>query len=155
MKKFLFITLLSASLLFGQGISVTSGPVVMGDGDERYAFGRFSPDGRWLANTVACPDPHLNGAIHLWDTESFNLKATLIGHAIMAMGVAFSPDGRTLAVAAWSKTRLWDMTANRFVRELSTSFRDWRATPLAFGPDGKTLALQASKTKELWLVVPK
>ncbi len=47
MKKFLFITLLSASLLFGQGITVTSAPVPLGDGDDRYAFGRFSPDGRF------------------------------------------------------------------------------------------------------------
>lgn len=47
MKKFLFITLLSASLLLGQGISVTSAPVPLGDGDDRYAFGKFSPDGRF------------------------------------------------------------------------------------------------------------
>jgi len=47
MKKFLFITLLSASLLFGQAISVTSAPAPLGDGDDQYAFGRFSPDGRF------------------------------------------------------------------------------------------------------------
>ncbi len=47
MKKLLFILLLSASLLLGQGISVSRAPVPLTGGDARYAFGKFSPDGRF------------------------------------------------------------------------------------------------------------
>lgn len=47
MKKVLFIVLLSATLLFGQGIRVSSPPVPLKTGDGVYSLGKFSPDGKF------------------------------------------------------------------------------------------------------------
>lgn len=47
MKKILFITLLSATLLFGQDISVTMNPVLLTNGDALYSLGKLSPDGKF------------------------------------------------------------------------------------------------------------
>ncbi|MBN8546985.1 MAG: hypothetical protein J0L60_12715 [Ignavibacteria bacterium] len=47
MKKILFITLISATLLLGQGISVTMNPVLLTNGDALYSLGKLSPDGKY------------------------------------------------------------------------------------------------------------
>ncbi len=51
----------------------------------------FSPDGRTLATT------EFNGRVHLWDTGSRHLAATLTGHGDRSGSLSFSPDGRLLA----------------------------------------------------------
>lgn len=47
MKKILFITLISATLLLGQGISVTMNPVLLTNGEALYSLGKLSPDGKF------------------------------------------------------------------------------------------------------------
>ena len=47
MKKILFIALISVTLLFGQGISVTMNPVLLTNGVALYSLGKLSPDGKY------------------------------------------------------------------------------------------------------------
>nr|WP_232304143.1 hypothetical protein [Pseudofrankia sp. DC12] len=63
--------------------------------------------------------------------------------------MAFSPDGRTLAVGSEDKTmRLWDLTEptrpTPFGQPLTA------VDSVAFSPDGRTLAVGSEKTVRLW-----
>ncbi|WP_221323666.1 AAA family ATPase [Actinoplanes sp. L3-i22] len=58
----------------------------------------FSPDGRTLAST------EFNGRVHLWDTGSHALAATLTGHGSRSNALAFSPDSKLLASAGFDWT---------------------------------------------------
>ncbi|MBK8661623.1 MAG: hypothetical protein IPN18_07355 [Ignavibacteriales bacterium] len=51
MKKLLFITILSTSLILGQGISITMAPVPFTSGDELYALAKISPNGKYALIT--------------------------------------------------------------------------------------------------------
>ncbi|MFD7733938.1 WD40 repeat domain-containing protein [Kitasatospora phosalacinea] len=62
----------------------------------------FSPDGALLASTSD------SGAVHLWDTATDRLLATLTGHTEASTNVAFSPDGSLLAATGKDGTvQLW------------------------------------------------
>jgi WD40 repeat protein len=61
----------------------------------------------------------------------------------MVLGVAFSPDGKTLASAGgdWDRfgeVRLWDVAGRRQVQALS-DYEKW-VEAVAFTPDGRALA---------------
>src|SRR5260221_10838907 len=63
----------------------------------------LSPDGKLLATGG------LDGTVRLWDTETGKLVRALIGHDSYVYGLAFSPDGTTLASAGSfdGTVRLW------------------------------------------------
>jgi WD40 repeat protein len=75
--------------------------------------------------------------IRLWDVGTKRLLAVLRGHGGWVEGLAFSPDGKTLASSANDFTvKLWNVTAQQEVSTLpGTAF-----ARVLFSPDGNTLA---------------
>lgn len=99
----------------------------------------FDADGKKLASAGA----HGDLTIKLWDLTTGKDLATLTGHKREITGVAFTPDGTTLASASLDRTvRLWDVAAGK-EREPALHHSDM-VWALAISPDGKTLAAGGS-----------
>jgi len=106
----------------------------------------FSLDGSLLASASA------DGAIILWNTETWEHKEPLRGHKGDVYSLSFSPDGQTLASAGKDKTiKLWNTRTGQLAPvQLPDEHKDevWR---VAFSPDGKLLAsADKDKTFRLW-----
>ncbi len=94
----------------------------------------FSPDGKLVAGAT------MNGEVRLWDAPSGKLVRQLTGYQGWVNGLAFSPDGRRLALAGADAQTLhvWDVATGADVRPLRGHSSPLRA--LAFAPGGKLLA---------------
>jgi WD40 repeat protein len=93
----------------------------------------LSPDGKTLATAEGA-----EGLVRLWDFASGKELATLCRLGCAINGLAYSPDGRTLALAAQDATiRLWEVVGGRELRRMKG---DESVGNLAFSPDGKVLA---------------
>ncbi len=95
----------------------------------------FSPDGKLLATAV-------RDAAQVWEIPSGNLVATLKGHVQDVMGIAFSPDGKTLVTGGDDrKVKLWNVAAAQEMAALEPLRGGCRS--LRFSPDGRTLAVSS------------
>ncbi|MCM6775369.1 hypothetical protein NDR87_16175 [Nocardia sp. CDC159] len=103
----------------------------------------FSPDGRTLVLGGGSP-AHATGVddnfLSIWDVgdPAAPVKvADLIGHRDQVRGVAFSPDGQTLASVGSDGMMLWDV---RSAARLATLCHGDYLRDVRFSPDGRTLA---------------
>ena len=135
-------------------------PYPYGDAGRTWGLA-FSPDGKRLAtahSSEVATDP-APGDIKVWESQTGRLVATWpVPDEIGGVrGLAFSPDGKTLAgpvgrtdgVAPHWAVVLWDVDGRRAPRVLR-GHRSW-VLALAFAPDGRTLATGgADRTVLLW-----
>jgi len=106
----------------------------------------FSPDSKWLAFAT------MWGGLRIWDVEArsevTNLPASNKLNSLL--GLAFSPDSRTLAYNEneAGAILLWDITSRSIDRLIG---HQSAVTVLAFSPDGQTLASGSDdRTARLW-----
>ncbi|MBD0742432.1 helix-turn-helix domain-containing protein [Streptomyces sp. CBMA152] len=113
------------------------------DTKEPYAVA-LSPDGRTLATGDA--------TARLWDTATGDLRATLPDRTRMeeVQDLAFTPDGRALALTGGLDTRLWDPASGH----VSTGRTDDHTGVVnaVLSPDGRTRATVSARnsTLNLW-----
>jgi WD40 repeat protein len=99
----------------------------------------FSPDSRTLATAAGT-------IVTWWDATTGEELATFTAHDTAAHGVAFAPDGKTLASCGFDgTTKIWDLGNKgepmilRNPRSAAVNwFQNWC---LAYAPDGRTLAV--------------
>jgi WD40 repeat protein len=85
-----------------------------------------------------------DGGARIWDTETLALQGDLKGHTGAVYGVAYSPDGTTLATAGMDGTvRFWDPATGSPRRVLRAHAKG--VVSLAFSPDGARLATVGSE----------
>ena len=121
----------------------------------------FSRDGKTLATTTDTPNGTVRRGqtivrrqtIQLWDvTGHRQIGKPITSHFGPVPALAFSPDGKTLAVAVGlvhETVSLWDVAKHRPIGAPLTSDSS-AAQKLAFSPDGKTLAIASGGTTQLW-----
>jgi RNA polymerase sigma factor (sigma-70 family) len=118
-----------------------------------YPVVEFSPDGKLLAVGYSPADetgaPRDVTPVGIWDPATGKVKATLEGQPGYIRGLAFSPDGTTLAVVSQvprerpgqvgsGHARLWDVGTGKVLAELKGHTGPvWHA---AFAPGGKLVA---------------
>jgi RNA polymerase sigma factor (sigma-70 family) len=93
---------------------------------------RFSPDGKRLAAAAG------GDRTVVWDVGSGKEIATLRGHNHANPPLAFSPDGKMIAVSSKPIVQLYDAQTGKLLRAFNTD-QEWAIT-LAFSMDGKTIA---------------
>lgn len=103
----------------------------------------LSPDGRWLAVAVQ------SGSVLLFDTQTWEAKATLRGHVTGVHGVAFSPDGLRLATGSNGReaVKLWDTST---WQELATQPGQGSLFRVMFSPGGTILAASGGRQINFW-----
>ena len=100
----------------------------------------FSPDGRRIiAGYGRFNRSQVVGHAKLWDLTSRKLIERIPGNRGTVYSVAFSPDGREVALASEGLVELWDLEATpRPIRSLPG--HSGFVYAVAFSPDGRYLA---------------
>jgi WD40 repeat protein/tRNA A-37 threonylcarbamoyl transferase component Bud32 len=105
---------------------------------------RFSPDGQYLAAST------LSGMVKIWSTSTDREVATL-AHAGDGLyhALAFSDDGRALAVSGERKVRVWNLAGTTERQALAG--HSGGVTSVVFSPDGTRLASTSKdQTVRIW-----
>ncbi|MCI0737445.1 MAG: sigma-70 family RNA polymerase sigma factor [Gemmataceae bacterium] len=125
-----------------QGALTRMGTVRLRLGSPVYRFA-YTRNGQMLA---AGSDRN----VILWKADTGAEARQLIGHENRVLGIAFSPDGLTLASSSVDQTiRLWDLVKGVELRRLEG--HQGTVGAIAFSPDGRTLVSgSADKTLRVW-----
>jgi WD40 repeat protein len=128
----------------GQHLRTLSCPVPAEDAHEFSCA--FSPDGKWLAAAAV----EGTRQVRLWEVGTWREAGRIDHGAAPIHQLAFSPDGRRLAVASYSEVlRVWDPATLREVQALRGHRGSVYAT--AYSRDGRLLATAgADRTVRLW-----
>jgi WD40 repeat protein len=90
--------------------------------------------------------------VRLWKVSDGSAIQTLDTETDEVQGVAFSPDGQTLAWTAGNTVQLWNVPGNSSIDMLQTD-NTYTLMSVAFSPDGRTLAEGSlDGTARLWQV---
>ncbi|AFY96639.1 WD40 repeat domain-containing protein [Chamaesiphon minutus] len=107
----------------------------------------FSPEGQLMATAS------FDLSWRLWDVKTRELIHAQTDYSNLIWDLAFSPNGRFLAVGAGvaNVAQLWDVPACQLVREFAGHTQDILA--IEFSPDGRYLATgSADRTIKIWEV---
>jgi eukaryotic-like serine/threonine-protein kinase len=109
---------------------------------------RFSPDGALMAASA-------HNIVRLWDVATWKPLAMLPRRTTEVLGLAFSPDSRTLATRDGGGTLwLWDLVQNREIgssRGHTPTTSENFAGCVAFSPDGRRMATSGGDSAvKLW-----
>src|SRR5262249_27874007 len=110
-----------------------------------------SPDGKLLASgSGKWAEPKEPGELKVWDLDRGAERFNLEGHKSVVTGVAFSPDGKTLASCGRDGlVKLWDPMAGK--ERATLAGHKAMVRHLAFRKDGKMLATASfDGTIRLW-----
>jgi WD40 repeat protein len=103
----------------------------------------FSADGQTLA--------FVQNGIWLWNTKTGQQRASLLTRQGVAVSVAFSGNGQTLASAGGlGIVRLWDVGTGQQRANLQGHERWSSVVSVAFSGDGQTLASAGQDGVRLW-----
>jgi WD40 repeat protein/serine/threonine protein kinase/tetratricopeptide (TPR) repeat protein len=113
----------------------------------------FSPDGRRIiAGYADCDvmDGSRPGHAKVWDAATGDVLIDRIpGPGVGVYSVAFSPDGKHVALAGTGQVDVWDLASQRLVRSLRG--HTYVVCEVAFSPDGHYLASGGvDKTIRVW-----
>ena len=116
---------------------------VIEDHKQPVRFVDFSPGGNTLVSGS------LDRTVRFWDAETGAPIRNLKGHKGMAYAGAYSPDGKTLAVASSKTLAVWDAKTDALLHTLEG--HDGAVFCLAFSPDGAEIATGGrDKTVRRW-----
>jgi WD40 repeat protein len=99
----------------------------------------FSPDDKLLASASS------DSSVQSWDARSGTLLQTFGEQYATYTAMAFSPDGRLLAVVSGCVVELWDARSGALLQTLSENVE-----AVAFSPDGKLLTCDLGCDTKLW-----
>jgi WD40 repeat protein len=102
----------------------------------------LSPDGKLAAGAYYDEDL----SVRFWDTASGKELRSVRASGVAPRRMAFSPDGRVLALASQNDLHLWDVTTGR---ELWHYFYP-NFFSVAFAPDGRTVAAGLGAMVRMW-----
>jgi RNA polymerase sigma factor (sigma-70 family) len=103
----------------------------------------FAPDGTMIASTGMS-----NNTLDFWDVESGDKLLDLPCGPFAV--VAFSPDGKTIAVGSRKEgIFLWEI-ASKKMRHKFSGFIHYHHQTLAFSPDGRMLVSSGDRTALVW-----
>ena len=123
-------------------VGVFGDPVEVNPDGHIHFYATFTPDHKTLATVV-------HSKVQFWDLTGAEAKKGAGFKGGTGWVIAFSPDGKTMAMAGVEVT-LWDVQAEPKVK-LKLKTHERSALSVTYSPDGKTLAVgNYDGTVQLW-----